>query len=95
MVAGFTGSDQVGPGGFSSKMLRQHMVNSQFTGIFTAVLALELVAAKNLLFGEFYTGAGPLDNLMKANDRGFGIGSGHSANYTTAIHDHVGFPNNN
>lgn len=70
------------------------MVYGEFSGFVAAVLASEVVAAEDFLLGELDAGAGPFDNLVQADDGGFGKGLGHGSNHTTAIHDHVGFSNN-
>jgi hypothetical protein len=74
-------------------MLGKNMVHSQIAGFFTAVLASVMIASEYLLFREFYAGPGSFDHLLETNDGRFWIGSGHSPDHTTAIHDHVGFPN--
>jgi len=76
-------------------MLGQYMVHSQFVGFVSAVLASELVSPEYFLLSEFDGGAGTFDNMVQTDDGGLGIGSGHSANHPTAIHDHVGFTDNN
>ena len=72
-------------------MLGLNVVYCQLPGFFSAVLAFEVVASEDFLLGKFDAGPGTLDNLHQTDDGGFGIGPGHGANHTTAIHDHVGF----
>lgn len=71
------------------------MVNSHFPRVLAAVKAPELVPPEDLLFGEFYTGAGAFDDVAEADNRRFWIVPGHSSNYTASVHDHIGFANQN
>ena len=71
------------------------MIDGEVTVIFAAILTSELIPVENFLLGEFYIWAGAFDDVMEADYGWFWIAPGHSSHYSTAVHDHIGFANQN
>jgi len=91
MIACRTSRHHVRPYVLPSQVFGQDMVESQFIGVVTAVLAGIIVPTEYLPSREFHPRAGSMDHLFKPDDGWTRNGQLDRLDAAATIHDHVGF----
>ena len=92
MVAGRAGRHNIGPDMFSAHVFGKNMVHGQLADVTPAVLAGEVITAKNLPAGQLDLQAWTVNHLIQANNRWPRQGLFHGLDIAASIHHHVGFP---
>ena len=92
MIAGRAGGYYIGPDVLSAHMFGQDMVDRQFAGVPSTVLADIIITAEDLSTGQFDLQAWAVDHLLQPYDGWPREGLFNGLDVAASIHHHVCLP---
>jgi len=91
VITGGAGGDQVGPGMWAAKMFGLDMIHGKKQGVFSAVLASELIASKDFPAAQTDFWMGSMHHTLQTNDRRDGVKCVCGFDSAAAVENKSGF----